>query len=91
MKAHLPVFKRWLGCAASDILDNILSRSLLCVLGVNDLASLIKLQDIGKNRINLLKGARLLKNAGIIDSFQQGMTDALVCYPKRKCPDSTAD
>jgi len=66
---YFPIFKWWIHLLARDILENMLRGSAFRILGVNNLAAFIKLQNIGINGINLLQSAWLMKNAGIINLF----------------------
>ena len=91
MESDFPVLIRRLGWLTSNVMKNILGRPPLCVLCIYNLPFFVKLQNIHENGINLLKRARFHKNAGIINSFQQGMADAFICNPKRECSDCTTD
>ena len=91
MKGTFPIFERWFYLFASYVVKNILRRSPLRVLGINDLFTLVKLQYVRVNGVNLLERARFLKDAGIVNTIQQRLTDAPVRYPERECPEGSAD
>jgi hypothetical protein len=82
IKLNFPTFKRWLDRPTGNILEDKLGCSPLCVLGVCDLTALINLDDIGENGVNLLKRTRLAKDAGIINTLKQRMSDATVGNPE---------
>ena len=82
MKLNLPRLKRWLDLPTGNILEDILCCSLLCVLGVRDLTTLINLDDVREDGVNLLKRTRLAKDAGVINALKQRMPDAAVHNPE---------
>lgn len=70
MQVSFPVLQWWLRCFTSHILPNVLRGPSLSPFCVQDVAVLVKLNNIGENSERLLKGARLLKNAGIVYAFK---------------------
>ena len=81
MQCYLPILKRRLDLPTSNILEYILSSSLLCVLGVDNLTALINLNDVREDCVNLLKRTRLTEDARVINPLKQRMPNAAVRNP----------
>ena len=90
IKRNLPRLKRRLDLPTGNILENILSGSLLGVLGVGDLTAFVNLDDVREDGVNLLKRTRLAKDAGVINTLKQWMANAAVRDPVRELPQCSA-
>ena len=84
MQRHLPILKGWLDLPTSNILEDILCGSPLCVFGVENLTMLINLDDVREDGVNLLKCARLAEDGRVINALKQRKSNCAVGNPKRK-------
>ena len=82
MQCNLPILKRRLDLPTCNILEDILCRSSLCMLGVDNSTTLIDLDNVRKNRISLLKRTRFVEDARIVNTLKQGMPDAPIRNPE---------
>ena len=81
MKCDLPIVEFGLGWLTSYVAKDILRRSLFSVLGIQHAPTLVEFQYIGKDSEGLLLSAGLAKNARVINSLEQGMTDRTIRNP----------
>ena len=66
MQRDLPLCKGRLDRLAGDVLEDMLGRPPLRVLGVGDDTCLVELQDVDEDGVGLLQGARLREDAGVM-------------------------
>jgi hypothetical protein len=92
MQGDFPIFERRVDdiLRTFDILPDILGGSLLRVRRIRDRPGVIELKHIHEDGVNLLKSARLFKDARIIDALKERLPDSAICEPEREEADFAA-